>query len=67
VTIFPDSNKKYLSTDLLRNEIPRPSYLSPEIELVSFGATGRVCRMCEDPVTDLDRATVTRVLTRMTR
>ena len=33
-TIFCDSNKKYLSTDLLRDEPVRPGYLSPEIELL---------------------------------
>lgn len=35
-TIFCDSNKKYLSTDLLRDEPVRPSYLSPEVELLGL-------------------------------
>jgi len=35
-TIFCDSNKKYLSTDLLRDEPVRPGYLSPEIELLGL-------------------------------
>lgn len=33
VTVFPDSNKKYLSTDLLRQEPVREGYVSPEVEL----------------------------------
>ncbi len=32
-TVFPDSNKKYLSTDLLRQEPVREGYVSPEVEL----------------------------------
>ncbi|HEV2274508.1 MAG TPA: PLP-dependent cysteine synthase family protein [Acidobacteriaceae bacterium] len=35
-TIFCDDNKKYLSTDLFRQEPVRDSYLSPEIELLEF-------------------------------
>ncbi len=38
VTIFPDSNKKYLSTDLCRSEPIRNDYLTPEIELERFRA-----------------------------
>ncbi|MCG3127739.1 MAG: Cysteine synthase [Phycisphaerae bacterium] len=38
VTIFPDSNKKYLSTDLAREESPADDYLTPRIKLVSFRA-----------------------------
>ena len=33
VTIFCDDNKKYLSTDLLREEPVKPHYLSPQVEL----------------------------------
>ncbi|NNF43644.1 MAG: PLP-dependent cysteine synthase family protein [Phycisphaerales bacterium] len=33
VTIFPDSNKKYLSTALCHDEPVQPSYLRPRIEL----------------------------------
>jgi cysteine synthase A len=54
VTLFPDGNKKYLSTDLLRDEPVRPDYLAPEVELLGFRATGRVCRMCAGPVTGMD-------------
>lgn len=35
-TIFCDDNKKYLSTDLARDEPIKPGYLSPEIELIGF-------------------------------
>ena len=36
VTIIADSNKKYLSTDLVKEEPVKPGYLSPEIELVDY-------------------------------
>jgi len=48
VTVFPDSNKKYLSTDLLRDEPVREGYLTPDVELVSFRAFSRVCYVCVD-------------------
>jgi len=38
VSVFSDDNKKYLTTDLLREEPVREGYLSPEIELLSFTA-----------------------------
>ncbi|MEZ6038809.1 MAG: PLP-dependent cysteine synthase family protein [Planctomycetota bacterium] len=38
VTVFADSNKKYLSTDLCRDEPVRDDYLSPRIELLGFRA-----------------------------
>lgn len=47
-TVFPDSNKKYLSTDLLRNEQIREEYLSPDVELISVNAMKRVCHTCCD-------------------
>lgn len=50
VTVFPDSNKKYLSTDLLREEPVRSGYLAPEVELLGFEVAGRSCAMCWDPV-----------------
>jgi len=49
ITVFPDDNKKYLSTDLLREEPVRDDFLSPEIALLGFGAHKRVCRTCCDP------------------
>jgi cysteine synthase A len=48
VTVFPDSNKKYLSTDLLREEPVRDGYISPDTELTSFSALPRVCSGCID-------------------
>jgi cysteine synthase A len=47
-TVFPDDNKKYLSTDLLRDERADDDYLSPEIELLSYEALKRVCYTCFD-------------------
>jgi len=46
VTVFSDSNKKYLSTDLLRTEPVRDGYLSPDIEVTGFQALMRVCTFC---------------------
>jgi cysteine synthase A len=49
VTVFPDSNKKYLSTDLVRDEPVRDGFLSPDIELLGFEALRRSCDTCFDP------------------
>jgi cysteine synthase A len=48
VTVFPDDNKKYLSTDLLKQEPVAKGHLSPEVELKSFRAFKRVCNVCCD-------------------
>jgi cysteine synthase A len=48
VTLFADSNKKYLSTDLLRQEPVRDGYLAPEVELIGFDSHKRVCVTCCD-------------------
>jgi cysteine synthase A len=48
VTVFADSNKKYLSTDLLREEPVRDDYASPHVEVVGFRAYQRVCALCID-------------------
>src|SRR5262252_5083310 len=45
-TVFPDSNKKYLSTDLMRDEPARPDYVSPSVELTGFHVYNRLCQMC---------------------
>lgn len=45
-TVFPDDNKKYLSTDLLRDEPVCEGYLTPDVELLSYRALGRVCNTC---------------------
>lgn len=47
-TVFPDSNKKYLSTDLLRSEQVKENYLSGNVELSMFTAMKRVCNTCCD-------------------
>jgi cysteine synthase A len=49
VTLFPDDNKKYLSTDLLGEEPVQDGFLSPEVELRSFRVHKRVCHTCCDP------------------
>jgi cysteine synthase A len=41
VTLFPDSNKKYLSTDLLREEPVVDGYMAPGVELFGFDAIDR--------------------------
>jgi len=48
VTTFSDSNKKYLSTDLMHFEPSRSEYLSNDIELTEFRVIRRVCRACKD-------------------
>jgi len=49
-TVFSDSNKKYLSTDLMRDEQVKDHFYSKDIELISFRALKRVCITCCDPV-----------------
>lgn len=49
VTVFPDDNKKYLSTDLLKEEPVKADFLSSEVELIDFKAFRRVCHICYDP------------------
>ncbi len=46
VTVFSDSNKKYLSTDLLRPEPVKDDYLTPQIEVTGFQRVHRVCSIC---------------------
>ena len=38
VTLLPDSNKKYLSTDLCEQEPVKDEYLTPRIDLLKFVA-----------------------------
>jgi cysteine synthase A len=52
VTILCDSNKKYLSTDLMGAEPVRDGYLTPDVELLGFEAIGRSCGMCAAPVVE---------------
>ncbi|NQV16049.1 PLP-dependent cysteine synthase family protein [bacterium] len=50
VTVFPDDNKKYLSTDLLREEPLKKNFLAPQIRLTGVRAYKRVCTTCCDPL-----------------
>lgn len=50
VTVFCDDNKKYLSTDLLKDEPVRDGYRAPEIRLTGFDVYKRVCVTCWEPV-----------------
>jgi cysteine synthase len=49
VTIFPDDNKKYLSTDLLKDEPVKSGFLSSDVKLLGFRAFKRVCHTCCNP------------------
>jgi len=49
VTVFPDDNKKYLSTDLAKVEPVKDDFLSTDVELLNFRAFKRVCFTCCDP------------------
>jgi len=42
VTLLCDSNKKYLSTDLLREEPVREGYLSPEVDFTDYQPISRL-------------------------
>lgn len=48
VTVFSDCNKKYLSTDLMRDEPVKRDYETPHIRLTGFKAFKRVCDTCCD-------------------
>ena len=48
VTVFPDSNKKYLSTVLMTDEPVRADYTAPYVKLLRYRAIGRVCDVCYD-------------------
>lgn len=38
VTVFADDNKKYLSTDLMKEQITKEHYISKDVELITFKA-----------------------------
>ena len=42
VTVFSDSNKKYLSTDLMKEEPVKEDYISTHIELLDYDAINRM-------------------------
>ena len=48
-TVFSDSNKKYLSTDLLRDEPVKPEHRAPHVTLLAVRGFNRVCDACVDP------------------
>jgi cysteine synthase A len=65
VTVFPDDNKKYLSTDLMKSEPIKNDFISTDVELLGFNSFKRVCYTCCDPLecskhhqnnTDMDEA-----------
>ena len=41
VTVFSDSNKKYLSTDLMKDEPVKDGYYSTDVELLDYRGIGR--------------------------
>lgn len=41
-TVFADDNKKYLSTDLVKEQTVKETYLSPHIELFGYQTIGRI-------------------------
>ncbi|HEV8447848.1 MAG TPA: cysteine synthase family protein [Gemmatimonadaceae bacterium] len=49
-TVFSDSNKKYLSTDLMRDEPEKPGFLSPEVRLHRYRILPRRCEFCPPAV-----------------
>lgn len=55
VTLFPDSNKKYLSTDLIREEPIKPGFLSSRVTLLGFRALARHCDFCPPEVRQAGR------------
>jgi cysteine synthase len=55
VTVFPDDNKKYLSTDLMHSEPAREGYIAPEVELLGLSILQRTCAFCSTSLTSLHR------------
>jgi len=47
-TVFPDDNRKYLSTGLFQNEPSKLGYLSPQVHLSGYQVLRRSCRTCSD-------------------
>jgi cysteine synthase A len=50
VTVFPDDNRKYLSTDLMAEEQVLESYLAPGVQLLGLTTGPRSCAFCERPM-----------------
>jgi len=49
-TVFPDSNKKYLSTDLMRAEPAKDGFLTPDVALRRYRVFPRRCEFCPPAV-----------------
>lgn len=47
VTVFSDDNKKYLSTDLMKEEPAKGNYIAPHFELLGLRTIQRSCLFCE--------------------
>ena len=47
VTVFADSNKKYLTTDLLHDEPVKADYLAPHVRLTGFHVLPPLCAFCD--------------------
>lgn len=47
-TVFPDDNKKYLSTSLMAAEPSKPGYRTHQVELLGYEVIRRSCRTCSD-------------------
>jgi cysteine synthase A len=52
VTILPDSNKKYLSTDLMKEEPLKEGYLSNHIQLLDYTPISRINTILPDFLCD---------------
>ncbi len=61
-TVFPDDNKKYLSTSLLGDEPVKDGHLAPHVALESYHAFKRVCHTCCDLFDCAQRLTPLRTL-----
>lgn len=47
VTVLSDCNKKYLSTDLMREEPVKPDYVSRDLDFSGYTPIKRICPSCE--------------------
>ncbi len=56
VTVFSDDNKKYLSTDLMREEPVKAEFMSPMVELKEYTSVGKLCNTCKTPVLTYENA-----------
>lgn len=47
VTIFPDDNKKYLTSDLVHDEPVRADHVTPYVTVHGFTSFNRACQVCD--------------------